>query len=1680
MSRKDSKSLFILFIFLFVCLSSVYGGDYAPNGIAYVLLNEDFGSSRAGVYRMNNPSGTPYSPWKVFQNISSAKGLSASQEKITSVYLLSPGTTGSYATCTAGILPSGVTFEPDSKIYLKVARPIDGEAGSGYSLGKLAHSTSYWKTNYNISGYGKYPIAVQFGGPNGVKYMDAKGNPRGTPIWTGSGNCIPHPTDPNKIILPSHYGAVAYYLYGTRNSDYAGLPMDGTAGRPTYTYNLASKMGNYNDNLTKHNAECPYRNYSTTSSTYKTHGPYTGTIQWGHRCNADQYFGCVVKRIYQERTRDLDLKVGKDYTNVNTWTSGKTADAGMSTSTNPRGNGILQTKDYKIIEFLGKWCGDDCIPGSGIDRGDTEGLFSNINVLTTTTGNAYGFNPSGVPAGAGTASMLRAVRSSGPVSINVTNFANFKNKTYLTGKGTVNQLKNIGVSSDFSDSATYDHIYGSFADRFVVQDSWWGLGGIAYEYNVGSKAVVKLDYMNETNPSPEPVGTLDGDIDAIGIDGDAYFYALKSEASPSKSDVKKPGLSANLTKGTYYYTIGGESSVPIVVSGWKRNVDSGETSTTINVAEGSQINGDYRIVKLKRKVYKHLYRYKQAEGNLAVGSGSDYDRGKLFAGYDIWKNEIVYKNGTNKWKNTNFTEDNTELKTSNLKAELAIVNVADSPVTIPGSTKKYIMVTNKSNFYSGSGKIAEDSKLDFKVEGYKPGYPTKSFKSVGSFGSYEDVRINTILASDGSMNHDEDGNGLKSGFPSNMFEAKNYYTTVYWYIYQVENTSAVNIIPSCAAKVVRKCVDNISRNSFGYPTCTFSHQFKDPGRYIVQAKIVYNYFNNFGTANRPKDLKHSTETKYTEPFLINVYSNDLRLDTTTSYITNVKLSLNNKANSYHSIPIPTSGTYSGKSYSGYFYDVPEGKEKYSNPKFGDLTISFDAQFYYEQFASDTRRFNTYDGIGVWDYKYYAEYLYPKVKSSGVSGVTIPSGFSGHVYNYLSNSAVSSCYDKNVYNPGKAKPIPAAGVAYTFSSGTKVDGDPSTNDKKFIQYALYLRDVEPQNTNPLSCPKERGKKIIKQGDFTSATFKNIGTRKYNVSLTLNNIASIINTPRDPNSYVLDLEIYYPRITWLDNALGGSDGQIYYSSVVPYNPDRGMAPVHVLTDLTTTSPTANTFNQSSLSPLMTTGGVSAPKPELTLSVRDYKKPKFEDKSVDLVLPKFESTGDKPAGGIFNYKISDNNPFMQLKKITGSSRPISLTPNTPGNISKDLTKLYLQRPKNYSSPNLNNYSDADSNKTYVACSGVRYAKIEPIDSTLNITSQWYTDDKWEIIASYTNIFSATSVANSLGGLNLSGTNQDGATIGSNKIPDYTMQKIKRNNIKTENWVGNLNYAIYGVVYDGLGCDGTDKYDGCLHYIYDETLKGNGEYPNLSLSASEKDTKDGLIDKGRGGIYLTRLDNDPPSIAVEIVSQNDNTKWNVELIEGVNDRVSFGKTKDDLAKSMLTLSSCELISGNNIIATSTVYIDGTTNVYSEKVGEEPKTHTNAKPTAGITGYRATCPRQLSYKKSSRLLINVDIIDNCGYKPLGEAWIEVKYGDDELIPKTSIKLDASHSENGIIKSDFANQPRQAFIVDLPSHIVDGRLVTIDVYAKDESGNERQLTINGSMNETSFDARVIEHKENKQ
>lgn len=1693
MSNKKNRKIINIMMSAMMLMGSCVTISYAEeapkpkNGIAYVLLSPDISPS-PGVYRFNEGNGNIVNPelGKPLFSVSDISGkdikisgLAVNQKNQVFLFKATKASEDAFKDAEPGWLPN-LSFPDDSPIYVSAAKPDDFDANeyirSGCPHGPYgsdfpSNDSSlyvFWYKDVTLAG-NKYKYVCRFNGPDGVRYLNSKDGTRGTPIWDGTfksdpnstiSSAIKHPKDDKKIILPSHFGAVCYYLYATTSCTQQplliGKPMDG---------------GEYideNGNIAKR----PLYELDKTSGA----GVFPGDDFFTSR----QLFACIVKHIYQKRENPLDL-----YSGIDTTSSTIPVDLKLGLEDSK----VLNSIDVKVKESYGKICGDNCITGGAPPDNTAIAAMANVNVVTSTTGRRYGFNPLGVffrPKESIEAS-LRVVQAGKPSqTIDIAtdskgeNFNNvITNKDYLLANGvTPATIKSIGVSSNFSKQTNYDFIYGSAADKFVVQDSWWGVGGLAYEYYKETEEnptyLKILDYVNNTTPkeviSDKP---LTGKIDSIAIDGDGFLYALKTDETPTDQEATNANNEINASAINPETNISKVSfskyTEPIDIQvetpdKWIREtvkkIGNEEILITEEIPNGQEKPGDYKNITLLQNVYKAVKRYAPADGSI----GEEEPRGYLKVGFDNWRNRIeVADNYTKKFSYPYWIQEDENARISNLEAELAVVNIADSPIVINGTEDHYITVleaTNNKPDYKNA-TINEDDTIKFKIEGYmpQPSDPEKTpgLKKIGDIFDdngnpfLADVFINNTPNSDGKYEHDENGDGLHSGFPSSMFESKNHKTQVTWYVAQVEDKEAVDLIDIDKNFVTTSdgrpmLINNIvsSRPEDLKEYLSYEHTFKQPGRYIIQAHVTYNYFSNLGTAERPAQLQIAQNSFITKPLLISVYANDLKLDNSPSYITNIAMTFGNK----------------NYGLSDSSNESDEDLTCLEDNDFGDITISFDAQFYRDTNNEKDKSFEVHDGIGVWDYEYYSR-LYKKAKNAAnLQGITVPKVDTiNHVYNYGNGKEddLENAYVKNIFNPGKEKYTTVAGRSA--NAGTLVDSIPTNTDLRYIQWALYLRktttpEEDVVETDGFSIIDPRGE-LITCGTFENADLKDCEDntpRKYTVSYTLpKEITNKIRTPRDPKDYTLDLEIIYPRVTWLNNDLDDKIDNIkgQYSSVVPYldtvDGKAGPSPIHVISMLKTQSAgklVNQNFSQSGdgISRLYAPkeGETNSQPPIIKLCVRDKEIPTLEDKSEDL--PRTETTGDPSDSATFKCEIKDNNPFLSEKLKTKNL----INPITEEE-AKKIPILALQGWDNEA--NIRYGVENDNRKFEVR--NIPTKKIDVATSTTGAPDTYFAlDDTWRFCLNYT--------------MTVNQLSPDIFKPSSANNGEITIAEKK--NLKPENWIGSLYYGIVGKVYDGKGKDGNNK----LHYFYNKEIYEN----------STEITQEGLeIDESYEvpiKQYLERIDNDPPSIEVELISQNDNRRWIFQLIEGINDKVCYPKNINDLARSTLVVKNL-LLKNNNFDDTEEAYatypvatVDGTTN--NPVISNSVATIT----TNLVSGLKEAIP---TFRRASRLLVLVNILDNCGYKNLNVAHIKVEDETEVLLDK-EINKEKSHNEKGeIIK--FSNQPRGTFIVDMPLKVKDGNQVKITINAEDHAGNQRALVIPVKIVESTFETRVLETKEER-
>jgi hypothetical protein len=1563
--------------------------------VAYVLLSKEFDEDN-GVYRLNSYSdgsslGLVKDPIFSIGNFTGkVSGLSVNQEN--EIFLLSSkGSSGNWQDAEVGWKPTGMTFDEDSPIYLKILPTSD------YPTMEAVHGLgSHWYRNKSLKNK-TYKHVIDVNGPDDIKYLfgaSSSDKTRGTPMWDGSAG-IPHPTKSDHWILPSHWAGAAYYLYGSNNNtEFVGEPLDGTVGnngniKPTYIYG----------DLTSNRGTAAGHTYGIT---------ITSAGSW----KQEIAFNAIVKRVYKHRTKTLDLYSAFDYNPVQ--------------GPNLKTAGVLATKDISVTESYGKACGDNCLPGGLLDSSSVLTKLTEVYVFTSTRGNRYGFNPLGekqAPYGGNAdQAALRVVfkGSSNTVPYPLLKSANeysdfITNKTYLQANSIQpSEIKVLGVSSKFSSSTGLDHIYASKADKFTVQDSWWGRGGIAYEYYKDTGAIYKLDFVENTSPTPEAVGILSGEVEDIAIDGEGYLYVMRNEKSPSDTTMMGAIVSAGNPSANPYY---------IKTSSWLRKTTGGDGSEgdPIEIPDGSELPGDYKEVTLRQAIQKVVKRYAPATGGL----GTEENWGEVEAGYDYWTKRLEKKaNGSIGWVSAGSWEQEPEAdRNSLIQGELAVVNIAKIPEEYtPTDPKPHIVRLSGNVGAPGSAPVADQSsveegkKLSFKIEGYKPYINgTKyGFKNIGDVRNpdnnalvYKNLSLNLIPAEDGTYNHDEDGDGNSSGFPSSMFESTNHPTTITWKLDWVEENPSNTLLEN-----IPLTSDVATIGADGQVTITFPH----PGNYLLYANINYNkfdYSNLQATSDaRPHKLTASPASTETYKYLIKVYSTTLSLNQTKNFISNITLTPNDRL--YQGNIKPDTQNINSSSN----YDLKEDEEITA------LEFSFTGQFVRDAniHSNQTAALDTYNGIGVWDYNYYKT-LYNDI-SNVFAGMdySISDTYQGHVYNHVNGTDkdIMSNVNLSVYNPGWKKAGDTA-LPGKHSYGTSVKESINNKDLRFIQWAIYLRPTTPPNINPPTVPQRdsvvpRGIKIAQghcaeTGQFPDGTPYvqkdwSLGDRKcrFTIKMPMGRVEKIM-TPIDPEAYTMHLEIIYPRVCWHNSDLGDGSGEKRFSSMIPYQePTNGQAkPIHIISQIKVTD-NGNNYLANQSYKTDSDAYIFANKDYWNVLVRDANIPQISESMTNEII---QTTNDLVATVTVKFAVADNNPMAEI-----------------GTFKIAYENVNTNRPADTS----------DSNKPFEFLGTIPESGITRFKGPES--TNYFSDNSWQQAATFT---------------------QEIEPYGPGKAFDQGNALV--------NWVGQLNYTAFGEIKDGLGTDSKNLTHVCYHPDAWNDVYG----PSAPALPSE------------GGIVmfskaLTRIDNDPPTLEVELVSQIDNRRWVFKLEENEQDTAPRGT----IPSSITQLGVCKLsaktynLQTGNELADYNADVEGCT-AYPSDIGT---CEVNSQTILGDASIPA-------FRRSSRLLVNVKATDNVAYKAFQDISIAITDltdgGNRNMLPSNSnaISTVSSIDSSGADNSQL-DDPRARFAIDMPMKVVTGtNQVKIVFSAQDQQGNKREITIPVRILDNTFNTRVLENKENR-
>ncbi len=805
---------------------------------------------------------------------------------------------------------------------------------------------------------------------------------------------------------------------------------------------------------------------------------------------------------------------------------------------------------------------------------------------------------------------LEILDRSGRVNRNVIANADYLN-SLIAGSGSIS-IRSLGAVSRFdtqfmdydklpsdsslpnlqaSEASNLANLYASKADKCAVLDSWWGIGGILFEYWKTTGELVKLDFVNYPNPTPVPLGIAKGVVDDIAVDGDDYLYVLWSEVKPSDAAMKTLWFNPERPEG-YEDFLGTSTYIP-TASGDRALLNDRGTQTAIE------------WVRIKQVVRKVLKRHTViASGSL----GPEEDRGMVDTGYNVWQRKRI-KNAGGRWA---WEEKPWELLAggrhdSDFPAELAVVNVPRRPeiYNLQPPQPSVCRLDRKPP----SAMVEEDTDLTFKIEGFQP-FITDStgtterrgLKFVGSFGPFKNVRINWLPTPTNEYNYDEDNDGYKSGFPSSLFETSSWKTDIKYFVDWIEGTDLDDPEGLLGAIAVASAPTDPEWKDF---TVKFPH----PGNYAVYADITYRYFdyNQLDVGSRPADLKESPARQVrTRKTLVQVKSQG-SLKVPSSFISNIRL-------------LPTPGKVPDafqkvQPLANAGFDLPEDESPAS------LAFTFDAQFIHDahRTGSINETLTNYAGIGVWDYDQFID-LYEK------NGIGINLAKTGrHVYNYLDGAV-----DATKFNPGWNKP-----QAETLAdNGSRIDiapDVPPSKDLHFIRWNLCFYPTCSQSA--VSLPK-RGIEVA-SGSCIGAVCVPIGdstNRKYRITVNIppETIATI-STPIDPEQYRLRLEIVYPRATWAESGAPDKIG-VQYRSIVPDE-----SPIHAVSTVPFSGSDVVSSDQGSDGQSYFAEGVDS----WMIRARDSTLPTIAQEVQGFT----QSTGDPVSEARIIYKISDNNPVAKV---------------------------------------------------------------------------------------------------------------------------------------------------------------------------------------------------------------------------------------------------------------------------------------------------------------------------------------------------------------------------------------------------------------------------------------------------
>jgi hypothetical protein len=1550
------------------------------NGVAYLLLPNEFAET-GGVYRLNSYE-RPYPPMEHGQRIFD---LNFAKAKIVSgIYIdhengLSLLGGGSRAKAYGAVEEVGwlpdYEFSAGSPAFLRLIGQEFNQAELSRDIeGAMPYAQfAFRTTNYDNDfwDYAHWPISPHFPGGSVAKHenfrkqagKDAKGHTyaytfepvslgffRNLPLWNGPGQSatgIVSADEPQSVILPNRWGGILWHAMGTANAPAAHINrlMDGRDNRPRYlSYDLRLQHDD-----TPAEKEVPLVS------------PY-----WDAK-----YIIAAVKRTYEDRLRAMDLFGFVDEEAP----PAKPPYRKQPTAAFPR---VVKAEDWKIVDYFTKSSGLNDIPGGELMPNVPLKVEPHLQVIHTTSDRTYTFNPQGKKTKPFTdeEAALRVMYQSRSQAFELKpEFV--KNADYFTLLGlSLDQARQIAVSPNFDTApepmlAPPDYVFVSMADRFVMQDTWWGNGGVAYEYfardtvfpgtaSLTFKAghIYRLNFIDSSRPLPVDLGEFPGDVDDIGVDGQGNLYVLTTELDvpnePVWPDPLGMPVGPNLPAEWPNSSITGHKHFA-AASSWMR---LGVEQPDAPIDEPSQ-KGDYKDITFKQLVKKIVYKYPVGAGGVYSATGRE-----LWGAVDAGSDEIVRRlqfieEGKYEWNDQWFHRQLPGRRLADVNGELTVVNFAGRPEVSPTPADcTYSVCRNESAGggarVSPSAPIFEGEEVTFKVEGYKPYDESgvrKGLKYVGALEGLGPTHVNMVPPCE---LRDEDGNGQSGGFPSSLFETATHKMGVQWCVDLIEGTN-----PENEAKVLRSFARGVSPNT-GDDTRDFRFKFPHPGNYRVYARIQYRYFDfaELNTNLRPNSLKEfvkffpsSTEYVSTAKVLYQVQSAPSTANT--GFVSG--LILYNQSFNQHVEPVQESGDV---------YNMPE------NTFPTDLKFSFTAQFVRDANRFDPDQpFQTYGGVGVWDY----------------------GDKNGHVYNFAGENQPN-----NEYNPGWTKPNDPMNMA---DHGTRVDLPPREKDLQAIRWRLYLYTDYGANLadrSKLRSQKDAGR-LIAEGDCSKARLEAKSTdRQFDIHVDLPKDAVKFVMPLDPMSYRLRLELVYPRVKWVESETGNAD-QPQYRSIVPDD-----YPLGIVT--TVPGEESGVLYEGSGD----TAGLFANGDSWFTRVRDARifPPTITGDSPQQIV---QTTGDPVNPVLVNFSVMDNNPNAKFEDFG----------------------IRYERPLVIRDP------DQKEDRSFAQGKLTAPITEPPTDPEM------YKTDEYRKTAAYQSALS-----------------EYGDTAGISQLfspgKDY------------QNWIGSLTYWIEGNLFDGYGATGP-----------------------LALDVPHAFSAVGADVEVRTPVFnLDRFDNDPPTLRVTIISATDNRRWEVVLEEKNQDAVMNPKTVDQLASSVLHIACYNLNQSGaegTMIATQSIEVPGSSNCPNAlETYREIKFTDIPNPTEQ---FLAAIPR---VRRSSRLMVNVQIDDNVDYLPLAEANLEIMELRTAESPQSlisgqagGVSLEPAFTKANAPNFDLPN-PRARFAVDMPMMIRSDQeapgkpQVSIRLYARDAAGNERAVVIPVLVGDSTFETRILESQETRQ